>query len=298
MDEIEAFALLKKKIKDQTGFNAEQYKERPFRRRIAVRMRANKITSYVDYLVLLEKKTGEYDLLLNTLTINVTKFFRNYETYEAVREKIFPKMIKENQRGILRFWSAGCASGEEPYSLAIVLQEFLGERKEKVKFEIYGTDIDEESLQRAISGEYTEFSMTEIPPYLCQKYFSFNGKYKIKEDVKQTVQFLKLDLMEKPTFNELDIIFCRNVLIYLSREAQERILVNFYDSLRPGGYLVLGKVETILGEMRRRFEVFDGKERIFRKPIKENSPAFGGIPLKAGKYQKSSPQSLGESASG
>jgi len=272
---LDSFEALKAKIYAETGFHCDQYKERPFKRRLAVRMRANRVETYEDYLKVLEAKPQEYEALLDALTINLSKFFRNPETYDAVEAQVLPNLTADclnapEGRKLLVF-SAGCASGEEPYSLAMLLEEHFRKRGRRCTYQIIGTDIDRVSLLRARKGEYGSFALSECPPEIVTRYFEGNGSFQVLPAVRSQVTFLPADLTDLdrpgvlPRIRQLDLLFFRNVLIYMERRAQERMLTAMAKRLRPGGYLVLGKVETLMGEPRNLYEVVNARERIFRR---------------------------------
>jgi len=260
----ELLALASKILAD-SGFDISQYKERPLKRRLAVRMRACQAETYEEYRRKLKEDPGEYTKLLDTLTINVTKFYRNVETYLTVLDKVLPIILDESRTRPVQIWSAGCSSGEEPYSLAIMWREFSEARGMIKDCSIYATDIDIQILEKARQGIYGRSSMDEIPQKLVGKYFDVrNEKYHISQQVKDMVQFQKLDLFSPYPFSGVDLIFCRNVLIYFSRQTQEDIFYKFAGALRPNGFLVLGKVENMFGQMKDTFVSFDIKERIYR----------------------------------
>jgi chemotaxis methyl-accepting protein methylase len=272
---LDSFEALKAKIYAETGFHCDQYKERPFKRRLAVRMRANRVETYEDYLKVLEAKPQEYEALLDALTINLSKFFRNPETYNAVEAQVLPNLTADclnapEGRKLLVF-SAGCASGEEPYSLAMLLEEHFRKRGRRCPYQIIGTDIDRASLLRARKGEYGSFALSECPPEIVTRYFEGNGSFQVLPAVRSQVTFLPADLTDLdrpgvlPRIRQLDLLFFRNVLIYMERRAQERMLTAMAKRLRPGGYLVLGKVETLMGEPRNLYDVVNARERIFRR---------------------------------
>ncbi len=260
----ELLALANKILAD-SGFDIRQYKERPLKRRLAVRMRSCQVSSYEEYSRKLKDDPGEYAKLLDTLTINVTKFYRNAETYLAVFGKVLPIILEESQNRPVQIWSAGCSSGEEPYSLAIMWREFSQARGLSKECSIYATDIDAQILEKARAGIYPRSSMDEIPQKLIGKYFENRGdKYHLSQQIKDMVQFEKLDLFSRYPYREVDLIFCRNVLIYFSRQTQEDIFYKFAEALRANGFLVLGKVENMFGQMKDTFVSFDIKERIYR----------------------------------
>ena len=262
------FAELTAKISRDRGFGCASYKDKCLRRRIAVRMRARGVHSYSDYARVLDSDTAEYDKLLDALTINVTKLFRNWETYSAIAERVVPALWATSHPSI-NVWSAGCSSGEEPYSLAALFHQHaervgaLGQLASRVR--VLGSDIDARSLDAAQLGAFEEGDFTDTPPDLRRRYFAATAPFTIVPDVKQLVRFERRDLLaESPPPGTHHLICCRNVLIYFDRDTQERLFEKFYDALAPDGFLVLGKVETLLGSARTRFAAVDGRERIFR----------------------------------
>jgi chemotaxis methyl-accepting protein methylase len=268
MGEEEALEVLKDRLQRERGFNSRWYKEKCLVRRIAVRMRARGKGTLAAYLGLLDADPVEYDRLVDTLTINVTKFFRNVEVWGAIDAEIIP-WLRGAWRGERRIWSAGCASGEEPYSFSILLAEAArreGRELEPRRWRILATDIDRGSLVAARVAEYTESALVEAPPELAERWFSPGPRYRLAQAVRQGVEFARRDLISEPHPKEQHVILCRNVIIYFDREIQEELFLRFHDALVPGGYLVLGKVETLLGRARALFQPVRGRERIFRKP--------------------------------
>lgn len=268
LDEKE-FSALKRYIYFKAGFDCNRYKDAPLKRRVRVRMRAKGVETCAQYQAVLENEPQELSLLFDALTINVTNFFRNQETYRVLKEKVLSQLIAD-KRGTelpkIRVWSAGCSSGEETYSVAILLRELLGPGFGGFKVAIWGTDFDERSIERAKSGVYSESSLSEMDWALKEKYFTADGGYRIAPELKQVCQFFELDLLsDENPLTGLDLILCRNVLIYFARDFQERMFLDFANRLKRGGYLVLGKVETLVGEARKLFETVDNKQRIYRK---------------------------------
>ena len=262
------FAELTAKISRDRGFGCASYKDKCLRRRIAVRMRARGVHTYVDYARVLDSDTAEYDKLLDALTINVTKLFRNWETYSAIAEKVVPALWSRPTPTI-NVWSAGCSSGEEPYSLAALFhlhaERAGGLGQLGARLRVLGSDIDARSLDAAQAGVFEEGDFTDTPPELRRRYFASSAPFTILPEVKRLVRFERRDLLaEAPPPGTHHLICCRNVLIYFDRETQERLFDKFYQALAPDGFLVLGKVETLLGLARTRFVAVDGRERIFR----------------------------------
>ncbi len=254
------FEMLKEKIKEIINFDPGTYKEKPLKRRLRVRMRATGINTFFEYARYLEDNTEEQKKLADTLTINVSKFFRNRDAFETLGKDVV-KIFTDT----LNIWSAGCASGEEAYTLAIIAMEY---GKPGLSISVYGTDIDEMSLNRAKKGIYSAQALVETPSIYIDRYFNkLNGNlYQIKDEVRKLVHFMKVNLSYIPeSFQNFNIIVCRNVFIYLSKEFQEKVIKEFYNRLNEGGYLVLGKVETMFGDIKNLFYTFNTKERIYRK---------------------------------
>lgn len=257
---------LKEKIRAERGFNSHHYKDRCLLRRLAVRMRARGEESFEGYARLLDRDPGEYELLLDALTINVTKFFRDYETWQAIGQEVVPRLFELS--GPRRVWSAGCASGEEAYTVSILLHEWAeanGGAGEVASFQVLGTDIDRRSLEIARRAEYTDLSLVETPPPIRERWFAPGPPYRLDPAARRIVSFAQRDLISGPLEAGQSLILCRNVIIYLNREMQEELFQRFHDALVPGGFLVLGRVEALLGPARALFDPIDRRERIFRR---------------------------------
>jgi chemotaxis methyl-accepting protein methylase len=264
-----AFSALTRRISEGSGLTLEAYKDKCIRRRIAVRMRACGVHTYGEYLALLEQTPDEYERLRDALTINVTRFYRNAETWNLLRRSLLPRLCQE-PRGELRAWSAGCSSGEEAYTLAVLLADELDrsghpERLERVVID--ATDIDRLSLDRAKAACYRREALVEMPPELVSTYFEpGRDDRRVVERVRRRVFVRRLDLSrESPLRRDYQLILCRNVAIYFDRPMQERLFHAFTEALAPGGYLVLGKVETLLGTARDRLALLDPRERVYRR---------------------------------
>jgi chemotaxis methyl-accepting protein methylase len=263
----EELEKLKRKIEKDRGFNCSFYKDKCLRRRIAVRMRARGQRTFAEYAALLDREPAEYDHLLDTLTINVTKFFRNMETWTAVEQQVVPSLFAG--RGPVRVWSAGSASGEEAYTVSILLREWTEKQRRTAELDrvrIVGTDIDRKSLENARRGLYPDLSLTETPPAVRERWFSPGPPFQLRPEAQKNVSFVRRDLISEPAEREQNLILCRNVVIYFDREIQERLFKDFYDALVPGGFLVMGKVETLIGPARTLFRPVNNRERIFQKP--------------------------------
>jgi chemotaxis methyl-accepting protein methylase len=264
------FLALTAKITRERGFGCASYKEKCLRRRLAVRMRARGMQSFGEYAALLDGDAQEYDRLLDALTINVTKLFRNWETYDSIARLVIPALWSLPLPRI-NVWSAGCSSGEEPYSLAALVHRHAESTRETERLaagrvRVLGTDIDRASLATAARATYEEAAFADTPPALRSRYFSAGVPATVAPEVRALVAFETRDLLkEGPPVGPHHLVVCRNVIIYFDRESQEALFERFHSALAPGGYLVLGKVETLLGRTRSLFVPVDARERIFRK---------------------------------
>ena len=264
------FIALCKKIEREKSFRCGSYKDTCLRRRISVRMRARGAGTYADYAGILDTDPVEYDRLIQTLTINVSRFFRNPETFASFAAKVIPDLW-ETKSPLIRVWSAGCATGEEPYSLAVLFREHairVGQEARLDRLRIIGTDIDQHTLAAASRGRYAEAAFADTAPAVTEKYFPLeNGLHTVAPEIRNLVTFQPGDLLEgQGPGGRLHLIVCRNVIIYFTRETQEKLFESFHDLLLPGGFLVLGKVETLLGKSRELFAPVSSRERIFRRP--------------------------------
>jgi chemotaxis protein methyltransferase CheR len=265
------FELLKREITESTGFNCEQYKEAHFKRRVNVRLRANNSENYQEYLKLLRRNSTEREYLIETLTINVSEFFRNPETFEVIEKEVIPFLIKSRSDSLIksiRIWSAGCATGEEVYSLAIVLHRALGRDFDKYRVSIIGTDIDTLSLEKARKGFYLENVLKNVDASTKETYFvKQSNTYQVSNQLRGMVRFKRQDMISESCTDHFDLIICRNVMIYFKKEIQEQVQVNFHQALNKGGFFVIGKAETLLGNASSRFKPYNARERLYIKEI-------------------------------
>lgn len=248
-------------IEAKTAFKCQSYKEKPLKRRLRVRMRALGLADFSAYLEHIKHDPQEVKRLLSILTINLSFFFRNPETFAFLQQHQFIEFKKKKESLVL--WSAGCANGEEPYSLAISAAECsLLDR-----VTIYGTDVDQGTVNQAQTGMYPASSFHYTPDRVVQKYFTQTKEgYRINDDIRARVHFLHLDLLERASFGPCDLIMCRNVLIYLNRRAQSVVIRNFYKRLKASGYLIIGKVELLIGIPEvNLFEAVSRAEHIYKK---------------------------------
>lgn len=264
-----AFEALARRAAGVTGLALGGYKAKCVRRRIAARMRACGARSWADYGEALERLPGEAERLRDALTINVSRFYRNAATWERVRANIVPAICPAPGAPV-RAWSAGCASGEEPYTLAVLLADHLdrlGRGPDLARVTVDATDVDPASVARARAACYGAGALAELPPDLLARHFEPAGEgFRVAERVRGRVRVRRADLhRDPPPAPAYELVLCRNVVIYFDRATQERLFRGFADVLAPGGYLVLGKVETLVGPARERLALVDARERIYRK---------------------------------
>jgi chemotaxis protein methyltransferase CheR len=261
------FIMLKNWIYENLHFDSAQYNDSYLRRRIKSRMFYHRISSFKDYFDYVKHNDREREGLLKNLTINVTRFYRNNPLWTELKNEVLPELLRRKGEGTpIRIWSAGCSSGEEPYTLVIILKEILGDSFDSYNFKIFATDIDSDALNKALMGEYTFTALTETNPNIIKKYFKKEGEiYIIDEGIKRCIQFLQHDIFHDKMFDNLDLILCRNVVIYFRREAKKKLYLEFYNHLNDQGYLILGKTEIILGDARTKFHTVNSGEKVYQR---------------------------------
>jgi chemotaxis protein methyltransferase CheR len=264
-----AFAALTRRISREIGLSLDAYKDKCLRRRIAVRMRACGAHTFAAYQAVLDDSPAEYERLKDAITINVTRFYRNADTWDLLRGE-FLQEVCETGGGEVRAWSAGCSSGEEPYTLAILVADHFdrqGQPDRLASLTVDATDIDRDSLELAQAGRYRREAMSDVPVDLTKRYFEADGSgYRVIERVRRRVIVRSLDLSrEPPPRRNYQLILCRNVVIYFERATQERVFLGFAEALAPGGLLVLGKVESLFGPARELLTLLDPRERVYRR---------------------------------
>ncbi|MFN8878441.1 MAG: CheR family methyltransferase [Gemmatimonadota bacterium] len=261
----DAFAALTAKIAAERPFACPQYKDACLRRRIAVRMRASGVHDYAAYAEVLDRVPGEWERLLDALTINVTRLFRNREAWESVERDVWPALYAAE--GPVTAWSAGCSSGDEPVTIAVSALEWAGAHgADPTRLLVHATDIDARALALARAATCGPAAFTETPSARRARWFGGPDAGTARPEVTARLRIARRDLLlEAPPASGLGLIACRNVLIYVAREAQEAVLERFHRALAPGGFLLLGKVESLVGPARARVDVVDARERLFRR---------------------------------
>jgi two-component system, chemotaxis family, CheB/CheR fusion protein len=253
-------------LRSRTGHDFSPYKRNTLLRRLGRRMGALQVESPAEYLKRLERDTGEADRLFKEMLIGVTGFFRDRETFDALSQSVLPDFFAgKGERDDLRVWVVGCASGEEVYSLAILFAEEMAHRPAPPRLQIFASDIDEASLKVARRGRYTESACRDVSPERLQRFFTREGgDYQVRKELRQLCIFSKHNVLRDPPFRDLDLISCRNVLIYMDSSVQGKLIALFHHSLRKGGALLLGTAENIAGRADR-FESVERGQRIYRR---------------------------------
>jgi two-component system, chemotaxis family, CheB/CheR fusion protein len=263
------------------GFDFTGYKRSSLRRRTIKRMQEVGIESYPDYLRRLQTDPDEFEALFNTILINVTSFFRDAEAWTLLGSQVVPELIGRTPDPI-RIWSAGCASGQEAYSVAMLFAEALGASDINGRIKIYATDIDEEALTEGRHAAYDERAVQHVPDALRARYFDRVGnRYTIRSDLRRAVIFGRHNLAKDAPISRIDLLLCRNTLMYFSSALQARIMAAFHFALQPKGYLVLGKSEMMLSRSDR-FEAFSLRRRVFR-PLKPDERYDRSLAMESGR---------------
>lgn len=252
-------------LRIKTGHDFRQYKRATVLRRIERRMQVRAMRSLPDYLALLEGDTGEHKLLLNDLLIGVTNFFRDREAFDALERDIVPALFRDRApEDEVRAWSAGCATGEEAYSMAMLLADQAALMPHPPNFQVFASDIDENAIALARAGRYPTSIVADITPARLRQHFTReDGRYHIRKGVRDRILFAVHNVLRDPPLSRIDVISCRNLLIYLTREIQQRVLETFHFALKPGGYLFLGSSESA-ESVDELFVAVDKKNRIYR----------------------------------
>ncbi|NQU27970.1 MAG: protein-glutamate O-methyltransferase CheR [Candidatus Marinimicrobia bacterium] len=263
-------------IKEARGIDLDSFRPSFLKRRLSKRTGVTNCTDLGEYYKLLKQNQDEIDALLNELTINVSWFFRSSISCEFLKANILPALIqnKTNRKdNLIRIWSAGCACGEEPYTMAILLNEVLKQEADQITVQIFATDVDKTALLRAKKGIYGRDAVKNIPYGLLTKYFNqSNDHFQINSVIREMVHFSDFDLLDKKHFSppeavfaNFDIVTCQNVLIYYQLSAQKQIFAKLTQSVAKGGYLILGEAEELVNSQKAVFrKVFD-LGRIYQK---------------------------------
>lgn len=259
------------KVLEERGLDLSQYRRPYLERRLAARLRALDIHTYRQYTDRLDHDSAEYDHLIETLTINVTEFFRDRAVWEILRRQVVPDLLAHKQRSrsrTIRIWSAGCATGEEPYSAAMVLLDAMGKDAGKFLLSVVGTDLDPDALAIARRGVYHKDKLKRIVPSYQVRFLSIgrDSTFEIAPDVRRLCRFTHYSLFDEAPMRMVDLIMCRNVFIYFDRQRQAKVIESFCGAMADDAYLVLGRSEKLTSDAARLFVPVDGRERVYHKP--------------------------------
>jgi two-component system, chemotaxis family, CheB/CheR fusion protein len=269
-------------LKNVSKVDFVDYKIATIRRRILRRMSINHVKEFGDYVKLLHRNPQEIEALYRDVLINVTSFFRNPEVFESLREVVYPKILANRSSSEpIRVWVPGCSTGEETYSHAISLVEMLSELRVEVPVQIFGTDLSDNAIQRARSGIYKETISNEVSEVRLRRFFhKANGGYQISKSIRDMCVFARQNVFSDPPFSRMDLISCRNVLIYLSPVLQKKIIPIFHYALKPNGFLLVGSTEGLLGAGSEIFDLVERRAKIYqKKPVP--SPVTFGLTISA-----------------
>ena len=278
-DGLEKIFLL---LRSQTGHDFSQYKRNTVVRRVERRMAIHQIDGLEDYLRYMQLTRGEADALFRELLIGVTSFFRDAEIFEEIQRQVIPQLFAGKAAGaVIRVWVPGCSTGEEAYSIAMLLRERMEELKENFKVQIFATDIDREAIDHARAGVYPSSIIADVSPERLAHFFDQQqpdgSAYRIHKTIRDMLIFSEHDLIKNPPFSKLDLISCRNLLIYMGGELQKKLMPLFHYALNPGGMLVLGSSESV-GDFVNLFAPIERKSRIFQRKAHDFGPHRMGIP--------------------
>lgn len=266
-------------LRRATRVDFSEYKPPTIGRRVARRMALHKIEKLRDYVGLLQRNRNEVNALYQDLLINVTSFFRDAEAFETLKAVVYPELLKHHGTSTsapIRIWVPGCSTGEEPYSHAISLLEFLGEERAEVPIQIFGTDLSDSAIQRARTGLYKETIEADVSPVRLRRFFhKVDSGYQISKSIRDLCIFSTQNVFSDPPFSRIDLVSCRNVMIYLSHTLQRRVIPIFHYALNPGGFLMIGNTEGLVGSGADLFDMADKKQKIYHKKSVPTPVTFG-----------------------
>ncbi len=271
----EIFAL----VRNVVGVGFDEYKAATFQRRLARRMALCGLRNVQEYLKLLHENPVEVRALYEDILVHVTSFFRDEEVFEGLKKQVFPEILKHKAKGApVRLWAAGCSTGEEVYSLAIALLEFLGGSSRSNTIQIFGSDLSQRRIEKARAGVFPDSAIRDLSEERRRRYFTkLERGYRIKKDVRELCVFVRHDLARDPPFSKMDLVSCRNVLIYFGEALQKRVLASIHYSLNQPGFLLLGHTESVSG-LSQFFSVVDKAAKVFERSATHSTLRFAPGP--------------------
>ena len=279
VEDDETYNLIRRHLLNSRGFDVSGYSRSFFSRSVRKRAGRTGCASGSEYVGRLRTDEEEVNALIAALSVNVTDFFRDPDAFDALSSKVLRPLVEDKIElgwSALRIWSAGCATGQETYSIAICVAEALRRKKSEspLVVRIVGTDLSDAALDFARAGVYSPEQVKGIDRRRLSRYFAHEEKGHVASaELRRMIRFSRANLLDRPTGKFYDLVVCRNVIIYFSRPMHNMVVDNFNAALRPGGYLMLGRTETLMGPRRQLFEAVDHENRIFRKP--EAPPDLG-----------------------
>jgi len=276
----EIFAL----VRNVVGVGFDEYKAATFQRRLARRMALCGLRNMQEYLKLLHENPIEVRALYEDILVHVTSFFRDEEVFEGLKKQVFPEILKHKAKGApVRLWAAGCSTGEEVYSLAIALLEFLGDSSRSNTIQIFGSDLSQRRIEKARAGVFPDSAIRDLSEERRRRYFTkLERGYRIKKDVRELCVFVRHDLARDPPFSKMDLVSCRNVLIYFGEALQKRVLASIHYSLNQPGFLLLGHTESVPW-LSQFFSVVDKAAKVFARSATHNTLRFApGLEVQSG----------------
>jgi len=269
MNENQEYSFLLEKILRNRNLDFSQYRPQVLLRRLEHRFRVTDCDDYIAYIMLLNRDPDEYDRLIETLTIKVSEFFRDSMVFELLGKVVIPEIIAQKDSAdnkTIRGWSCGSAHGQEAYSIAMLLHEELGFRADNFNLNIIATDIDKNALEEAPWIYYDKKALKKLKAHVIFKYFtSFEDRYIVNDRIRKLIRFKYHNVTAGKPISKVDLVLCRNLLIYFEKELQEKALRNIHSSMNHGGFLILGMTETLPPSMKDYFEVIDLNARIYMK---------------------------------
>jgi chemotaxis protein methyltransferase CheR len=262
---MDEFSILKRYIEQTLEIRCGNYKEDYIKRRLLSRMRSTNTSNYTEYLKYLKANEPELEVLRKALTINVTEFFRDHDVYEYLKDSVLPDLFRKRKR--IRIWCAGCSTGEEPYSIAMILSDLISQNKE-FSAQVFATDIDKVVLGKAQEGVYAQKAMVKLSPSQIQRHFTKlpDGNYQVKPHLKELIRFRPHDLMSGiPVARWLDLITCRNVTIYFTEAQKDDLARMFHGALTTDGYYIMGKTEYLGRQVENLFTAKNSIQKVFTK---------------------------------
>jgi len=281
-------------LRAATGVDFTHYKQPTIKRRLQRRLVLHKLNTLEEYIRLLQQKPAEIDGLYQDILIHVTRFFRDPESFGVLEQQAFKSICRDRQRDLpIRIWVPGCATGEEAYSVAIALQEYLGDQASAAPIQIFGTDVSENAIEHARSGFYPESINVDVSAERLRRFFTrTDGGYRINKTIRDLCIFARQDITRDPPFSKLDLVLCRNVLIYLGANLQKRLMGVFHYALKNTGFLMLGSAETV-GPAVDYFSVLDKRYKLYaKKPV----AAYAEMDFPRGDHRRAKPTAKAQPA--